>query len=140
MKNKVCGTYLITMNLNDDQEIRIGKLGDIIFKKGYYVYVGSALNGLNARIQRHLRKQKKFHWHIDYLLDKAKVTNIFYKKGKDKEECNIAQSLEQKLATIMDFGSSDCSCKGHLFYGNYKDIMGAISNLQMTQYEIDAKS
>jgi Uri superfamily endonuclease len=45
------GTYLLVMELHEDTSIMVGKHRIIHFKKGYYVYVGSALNGLEQRIQ-----------------------------------------------------------------------------------------
>ncbi|MGZ7049923.1 MAG: GIY-YIG nuclease family protein, partial [Methanobacterium sp.] len=61
-------TYCLLINLNVDSEISVGKLGKLNFKKGFYVYVGSALNSIDARIKRHLKNDKKLFWHIDYLL------------------------------------------------------------------------
>jgi len=40
------GSYILLIKLDEDKDIQIGKLGNISFKKGYYAYVGSALNGL----------------------------------------------------------------------------------------------
>ena len=68
MNKKTSGSYILLLDLDNNLEIPVGKLGNISFQKGHYVYVGSALNGLDARIKRHLRKHKKIHWHIDYLL------------------------------------------------------------------------
>ena len=133
------GSYLLLVELKNTEIIPVGKLGKIDFKKGFYIYAGSALNGLDQRIQRHLRKQKKTHWHIDYLLNHAKIINVFYKQSEVKEECFIAKTLEKELSIIPSFGCSDCACKSHLFYGSYKAIKNAIANLEMKQYLINAK-
>jgi Uri superfamily endonuclease len=111
------GSYILVIELKKDKTIQVGKLGKIHFKKGIYAYVGSAFNGLEARINRHLRKTKKKHWHIDYLLDFAEVVDVFYKENEKKEECYIAKKLEENSAPIPGFGCSDCRCKSHLFYG-----------------------
>ena len=134
------GSYLLLIELKNTETIPVGKLGKIDFKKSYYIYVGSALNGLDQRIQRHLRKQKKIHWHIDYLLNRTKIVNVFYKQSKIREECFIAKTLERELSSIPGFGCRDCECKSHLFYGSYEEIKNAISNLEMKQYLINAKS
>ncbi|MCK5261617.1 MAG: GIY-YIG nuclease family protein [Thermoplasmatales archaeon] len=134
------GSYLLLMELKNTETIPVGKLGKIDFKEGFYIYAGSALNGLDQRIQRHLRKQKKMHWHIDYLLNRAKIVNVFYKQSEVKEECFIAKTLEKELFILSGFGSSDCLCKSHLFYGPYEGIKNAIANLEMKQYLINAKS
>ena len=46
------------INVRKDIKERIGALGKINFKKGKYVYVGSAQNNLEKRIARHLSKDK----------------------------------------------------------------------------------
>ncbi len=40
--------------------------------------VGRALNGLEERINRHLRRNKRDSWHIDYLLEYSKILGIIY--------------------------------------------------------------
>jgi Uri superfamily endonuclease len=119
------------MELTNDKKIDIGKLGKINFSRGYYLYVGSALNGLEQRIKRHLRNQKKIYWHIDYLLQHAKIVDIYYKESERKEECKIAQIFDQYFSLVPGFGSSDCGCKSHLFYGFKKGIIDIIEKLQM---------
>ena len=127
------GSYILLIELENDSKIQIGKLGDILFKKGFYVYIGSALNGLEQRINRHLRTDKKLHWHIDYLLRSAKVNSVYYKENKQKEECKIAKSFS-KLKPVSGFGCSDCSCKSHLFYGSKNEIIKSINSLDMMHY------
>ncbi|RLF60544.1 MAG: GIY-YIG nuclease family protein, partial [Thermoplasmata archaeon] len=67
------GSYVLIINLKKEKEIEIGRLGRILFNKGYYAYVGSGLNNLEKRVGRHLRKNKKKKWHIDYLLEEGKI-------------------------------------------------------------------
>ncbi|MDY9923563.1 GIY-YIG nuclease family protein [Methanobacterium sp.] len=112
------GTYCLLINLNKNQSIEIGKKGEIQFKKGCYVYVGSALNSLEGRIKRHLRQNKKMHWHVDYLLDSphTQVTEVFYSDDGVKHECELAVQVALKRAEIKGFGCSDCKCQAHLFY------------------------
>ena len=62
------GNYCLIIKMKNDCTIKIGAKGNIDFKKGYYVYVGSALGTLSNRIKRHLSNDKKKHWHVDYLL------------------------------------------------------------------------
>jgi Uri superfamily endonuclease len=110
------GIYALIIKLNKDTGITVGKLGPINFKKGYYTYIGSALNSLEGRIKRHLRKDKKIRWHIDYLLIEAQITEILFFETKEKLECKFAKEIQKNLESIKNFGCSDCSCKGHLFY------------------------
>ncbi|MGB2770006.1 MAG: GIY-YIG nuclease family protein, partial [Candidatus Zixiibacteriota bacterium] len=67
------GIYQLLIRLPESVHIQIGKRGRYRFPKGYYIYTGSAKNGFRGRIKRHLRKEKKHFWHIDYLLDHASV-------------------------------------------------------------------
>ena len=57
---KMKGCYCLIIKLSNSSKIKIGKkLGEIDFTKGHYVYVGSAMNSLESRINRHLRDEKK---------------------------------------------------------------------------------
>ena len=63
------GCYCLIIHVKKYSKIRIGaKLGYLEFKRGIYVYVGSAMNSLESRLNRHLSSKKKMHWHVDYLL------------------------------------------------------------------------
>ena len=128
------GSYLLLIELKEDKSISIGKLGKKHFSNGYYVYVGSALNSIEKRIFRHLSKEKKMHWHIDYFLVIGKVIKAFYKENNIKEECNIVKNLEKSLSPIIDLGCSDCSCNSHLFYGSYEEIINSFQDLKMNNY------
>lgn len=52
-------TYCLLIELKSAQKIKVGKLGVFEFPQGYYIYTGSAMNNLNARIARHFSKKKK---------------------------------------------------------------------------------
>lgn len=123
------GSYVLIIWLKHDQEIEVGKLGRIFFKKGYYAYIGSALNGIEKRVERHLRKEKKIRWHIDYLLQYGEIVNVFIKESVKKEECEIAKKFTPYFLCIEKFGCSDCKCKSHLFYAEkYEDFLSIIKN------------
>jgi Uri superfamily endonuclease len=102
-------------------EISVGALGKLIFEKGRYVYVGSGLNGLKARVRRHLNTCRGVnmvcHWHIDYLLREKSVNIIsIYIQITDKRiECIVANETLKNGRAIEGFGSSDCKCLSHLF-------------------------
>jgi Uri superfamily endonuclease len=128
------------MELLQDTTILVGKKGLIHFQKGCYVYVGSAFNGLEQRVQRHLRKQKKKHWHIDYLLPYTRVIEVFYKESTQREECTIAETFEGVFSSIPGFGCSDCSCASHLFSGDSNEISRRAGELRMTPYRSEANS
>lgn len=113
------GSYCLIINVEKDTKIKIGKkLGIINFKKGCYVYVGSAMNSLESRVKRHLSDNKKKHWHIDYLLlnKNSKIEKIYTKESGEKLECKIAKKIIENEESIADFGCSDCKCHSHLIY------------------------
>lgn len=122
------GCYCLIIELNKDLTIKIGKkLGKIDFKKGHYVYVGSAMNSLNGRIIRHLSDEKKLHWHIDYFLKESEITDVIYNESERKIECELSKNLCEKSSGIKDFGCSDCNCESHLYY--FKNRKEAIENV-----------
>jgi sugar fermentation stimulation protein A len=107
---------MLLIEVSQDLDIKIGKLGRISFGKGKYVYIGSAKVGFAKRIKRHLRKEKRFHWHIDYLLAQGgKVYEV--RVSKDLSECHLAKILREEIGAygIQGFGSSDCKCFSHLY-------------------------
>ena len=111
------GIYALIFRLNEDANIVIGALGNIAFKKGTYVYVGSAQNNLEQRVKRHLRKEKHKFWHIDYLLDHSAtiVIETLYRQGSKTEECVVVALIAQRGEAVKGFGCSDCHCVSHLF-------------------------
>ena len=126
------GAYILLMQIDRSMRIDIGKLGNLRFSPGYYAYVGSALGGLEKRIARHLRSNKKLHWHIDHLLVRARLIGAVYGFTKRRIECAIASYLKRRLAYTKNFGSSDCSCASHLFYSNDLD---RLKNLALESFK-----
>ena len=113
-------SYILVINVLKSLSVEIGKLGLIKFRPGLYVYVGSAKKNFSSRIKRHLAKNKKKFWHVDYLLAKKNtiVKKVYFTKRKN--ECQLARGLV-KFPYIKNFGSSDCKCSSHLFYIGKED-------------------
>jgi len=109
------GIYVLLMHLDRASEIQAGKRR-FYLDSGFYGYVGSALSGIEKRVGRHLSSEKRAHWHIDYLLDVAKVKDVICGETAESKECSLARILSQKLPAINGFGCSDCRCKSHLFF------------------------
>ncbi|MGB3477527.1 MAG: GIY-YIG nuclease family protein [bacterium] len=108
-------TYLLQIYLGKPKTIKIGKLGRFYFKRGNYVYAGSAKTNMAKRVARHLRKKKKKFWHIDYLLQYAEVKKVLMSNLSEEK---LASLLSKKLAIpVKGFGSSDKKNKSHLFCG-----------------------
>ena len=114
------GSYALLLYLPQLREIAVGRLGSLHFIKGYYLYLGSAFGpgGLKARLGRHLAENKKIHWHIDYLRQYAKVKEVWMAPGTLDMEHHWAGYLSAggvACDPVVNFGSSDCHCKAHLF-------------------------
>ena len=111
------GTYVLVAHLSASERLRIGRLGTFDFGTGVYLYVGSALGGLRARIARHMRGGR-MHWHIDYLMAHADLPEVWVFESPKRLECRISETLSRRLPRpIRGFGASDCRCSSHLFYG-----------------------
>ena len=110
--------YTIYLRLDHDESIKIGKLGEYFFQKGTYIYVGSAKRNIVKRIQRHKDREKKLHWHFDYLRPFGIITKIITYNER-LGECALAEKIrkiEHGILPIKGFGSSDCKCYAHLIY------------------------
>lgn len=126
------GTYVLFVRLGTPRKIRIGSLGLLEFKKGYYAYIGSGMNSLEKRTERHFSAEKKRYWHIDYLLAKGSITSaVYFESGK--MECKLARKLMEELEGISKFGCSDCSCRSHLFYSEKSIEKGVLKIIQSLQ-------
>ncbi len=110
------GSYILLVEMPRVRRIRIGALGEMQFPQGFYAYVGSAMGGLQARLNRHLDRVKRVRWHIDYLLEQGRVKGMIYAPTSERLECQLAQRLEGMFRSLPRFGSSDCHCPSHLFF------------------------
>ncbi len=134
------GVYLLQLFLaNKAEHVEVGALGKIEFPPGYYFYAGTAQKNLAARIKRHYSSDKKFHWHIDYLLDKALLENDFVFSLPREGECFLAELLKENGGKILadGFGASDCSCGSHLIYfpeqKGEKIVQGILNKLDLKE-------
>lgn len=119
------GSYLLVIALDRPCTISVGSLGEHWFPEGTYLYCGSALGGLRARVARHLREEKKPHWHVDHLLARGKAVGAFLVRSEERLECEMARSLAEMECVsrhVRGFGSSDCRCPGHLFHVNMERL------------------
>ena len=115
------GTYTLIMELRPGRKIAVGKLGTFAFNEGFYVYVGSAMNGVERRVSRHISKKKKFHWHIDYLLEHAKILRALAVSGRHESELAKGM-LKRGNVVVVGFGSSDTNVRSHLtFFDEYPE-------------------
>lgn len=114
----VPGAYVLIIESRRPIPVAIGSLIDTVLPPGRYAYAGSARGpgGIRARVARHLRKDKKPHWHIDRLTTVANITEVRTYPGGD--ECRLVAGLMAQPGArhpIPNFGSSDCrNCASHL--------------------------
>ena len=109
------GSYVLLIQLPEAQTINTGSLKAIVYPRGYYAYVGSAMGGFKSRLNRHLKTGKKPRWHIDYLLEKASLCGLILGETEERLECAIARALNRQFMSVPGFGCSDCPCPSHLF-------------------------
>ncbi len=109
-------TYQLLIRLPAPVRLRIGALGLCDFPAERYCYTGSARRHFEARIARHLRREKTLRWHVDYLLaaPEAEVTEVI---RSHEAECDLNAAGEGRII-MAGFGASDCraGCGSHLKY------------------------
>lgn len=110
------GDYVVVLHLAEDKELSIGSNGVMSFKAGYYMYVGSAKANLTKRLERHQRKRKNNHWHLDYFRNECDWVTALPVRSSEDLECVMAKALSAVAVDyVVGFGCSDCRCKSHLF-------------------------
>ena len=114
------GSYALTLNIYPKKEGIVGRLGNVIFPPGRYLYFGSAFGsgGVKARICHHYKTKTRIHWHIDFLTTGENDFSFWYVAGK-KLECEWSQYYFHKYENsipVYGFGSTDCrsGCLAHL--------------------------
>ena len=107
-------SYSLFIKVDEPQIITVGRFGCFEFISGNYIYSGSARKNLLARVNRHLKRQKKLRWHIDYLLS-APAVDIVKVVISTLPECELVAAGGGRII-VPGFGASDCrsGCGSHL--------------------------
>lgn len=107
-------TYQLVIRVARPLRIAVGRFGCFAFPAGDYVYTGSARRNFEARIARHLRKEKTLRWHIDYLLAATGVEVVEVRRSV-RDECELNRATAGDIV-VPGFGASDCrhGCGSHL--------------------------
>lgn len=108
------GAYALWLRLDAPLAVTAGKRAAVL-APGDYLYCGSARGsgGLRARLARHMRRDKRPHWHIDQLTVAGEARGAFIVEGGD--ECALNAALAALPIPLEGFGSSDCPrCGSHL--------------------------
>lgn len=106
------GSYLLILSVKRKIRFKPGSLPKVVLPPGCYVYVGSAKGpgGFENRVSRHLRKNKRAKWHIDYLtrISGVSVESVFYTLPK-YDESTLAGFLESLgfRKMVKGFGTTD---------------------------------
>lgn len=116
------GLYQIVLRTRRKVRVAVGRLGAMTLPAGWYVYTGRAGRGLGARVARHVRREKRVHWHVDALTthpDVAVVAAWRYPAPLQVTECELHRAtvaLPGATVPVRGFGASDCEerCDAHL--------------------------
>ncbi len=124
------GSYLLFFYLRAGRSIEVGRLGSLHFRRGWYLYCGSAFGpgGLRGRLRHHLNSDSRLHWHIDYLKQVAELRKIWFMSGANMEHhwSHELATLDGLVAPFRGFGSSDCECFSHLVYCRSQPLWGGL--------------
>ncbi|AIU70756.1 endonuclease [Thermococcus eurythermalis] len=108
------GSYFLIIRLDREKVIRTkGRAFEL--RPGYYVYVGSAMNSLEKRVARHFRKEKKLHWHIDYLLKEAGLLRAYLIPSEVKLEEKLSLEVSRFGEPVPGFGAGDVKVGTNLY-------------------------
>lgn len=115
------GTYALVLRAPRGRTVRVGRLGALALRRGWYVYVGSAFGpgGLAARIRHHLRGGARPRWHIDYLREALGFVEAWCTQDRRPREhlwASVLRGVEGCSIPARRFGASDCRCAAHLFF------------------------
>jgi len=114
----VKGTYLLEFSLGAPLSFTLRSSRRVCLSPGVYFYAGSAFGGggIYARLSRHLRKDKKKHWHLDFVTTSELFTPLSVIVVPELPvECSLASTVSRFSVPVPGFGASDCRCSSHLF-------------------------
>ena len=136
------GTYALILHSDRNIQVRIGRLGVLALKPGYYLYIGSAFGpgGVRARVGRHCGPVKHRHWHIDYLHEHMTPQTVWYSHDSVRHEHCWADLLAglDGMTPVEGFGCSDCRCHSHLFHSTSPPELVSFSRLAGTEIKTRA--
>ncbi len=118
LMNEEHSLYAIHLTMTENKVVQIGKLGTFEFPRGTYIYVGSAKRNIRSRVLRHIKREKPYRWHFDYLRPHGDIWTV-ETFDDSLDECGRYKQLKEKYQAhelVKGFGSSDCHCSTHLLY------------------------
>ncbi len=127
-------TYIIIIHVSTPVHIEVGALGKVLFKEGYYIYVGSGGRHPIKRIKRHFRRDKKLKWHIDYLTNVFPAVEAYIIWDLEDGEWMLAEDLQRRYSYVPGFGSSDKPSKSHLYYIGSRGELNNVIDYLVNKY------
>lgn len=124
------GAYVLFFEVPGEVEIEVGlKRKKRWTLSGTYAYVGSAMKSLEKRVERHLRKDKRKRWHIDYAMEHAIPIAVLLIETELRIEEQLSALLARHFRIVPGFGASDLKTKSNLFaVGSLEELVRLISN------------
>lgn len=132
------GAYFLGIELEAPIRLTPAVLGGPEMEPGLYLYCGSAYGpgGLDARINRHLKRRKKLRWHVDRLTTRGRVR--FVGRVPEGRECALVSqfsALSKSSFPVPGFGSSDCKvCPSHLIKVDAEVLEPFLAQMTMIEY------
>lgn len=128
------GSYLLILESSSSAVITVGKRGSLTLYPGFYLYIGSALGpgGLRSRVSRHADRDKKRHWHIDYLRPHLRLSAVCYSTCSERLEDDWSQRVgvwPEVEVPMKGFGASDRRMGTHLYYFPVRPGAGSLASL-----------
>jgi Uri superfamily endonuclease len=108
--------YVVVTRVPRRTRLTVGSLGTVTLERGWYAYIGSAVRAREARVSRHLAREKPVRWHADYLFAAFPAERAWLVDGA-AGECELAgavAALPGAERRPRRFGAGDCHCAGHL--------------------------
>ena len=120
------GRYILVFKIERPLVLQISTLNygkSFSLDPEYYGYIGSAMGpgGIFSRVSRHIKRDKKIKWHIDYITSHEEVMFLFvyWVNSKNLSECDIVRVLHKHglgKAIVRGFGATDSPCYSHLIH------------------------
>jgi len=132
------GSYILLIHLPIDILLDLPNLGEIDFPAGFYTYADAEFGsmGLPARIKAHLAPNENPIRHIDFLLQNAKVEEVWMALGTENRThdwTSLLLEIPGAIGVADGFGITEpaCNCDSHLVYFDVRP--------ELEDFEIGAK-
>jgi len=91
------GVYLLVLRVDETFTAEIGQAGKRQFPPAFYFYLDTAQNsdGLRSRIGSHLERETPQGWHVDRLLEGARVLEVWHAAGDRRLEKRWSEMLRK---------------------------------------------